>query len=313
VETLTSIAAATPLGVVRALDLVVRRRVEGLLMGDHLSTTLGQGTELAQVRPYQPGDDVRFIDWNVTARTSEPHVKVHIAERALTTWLVLDTSPSMRYGTADRTKAELAEGVALAVGQIACRGANRLGVTTFGGGKAVTLRPTQGRAGLLHLLAALREADSAARLATVDHTTGASVAAATESLGEALARTAQQNRQRGMVVVVADFRGTRDWKMPMLQLCARHDVLAVEVRDQREQELPNVGELWLVDPETGRQLRVDTRNRKLRQRFAAAAEAERTTVAANIASTGADHVVLTTSGDWLQPLASFLIRRKMGR
>src|SRR3954454_3601424 len=147
-------------GLVHALDLVVRRRVEGLLAGDHLSTTLGPGTELAQVRPYVPGDDVRYIDWAVTARPHQPHVKVHVAERSLTTWLVLDASPSMRFGTATHTKAQVAEGVALTVGHIATRGSNRLGITTFGGGGTTTLRPTQGRAGLLNLLAALRDAET---------------------------------------------------------------------------------------------------------------------------------------------------------
>ena len=143
-----------PSSVLRALDLTVRRRVEGLLAGDHPSALLGVGTELAQVRPYQPGDDVRRIDWNVTARTMEPHVRVHVSERALTTWLVLDGSPSMAFGTADRTKADLAEGVALAVGHLACRGANRLGVIGFGGRSPLSLPPTQGRAGLLGLLSA---------------------------------------------------------------------------------------------------------------------------------------------------------------
>src|SRR5436309_10515639 len=122
-----------------------------------MSMLLGIGTELAQVRPYQPGDDVRRIDWNVTARTNEPHVRVHVAERSLTTWLVLDTSPSMAFGTADRTKAELAEGVAMAVGHLACRGANRLAVVGYGGPAPLSLPPTQGRHGLLGLLAALRD------------------------------------------------------------------------------------------------------------------------------------------------------------
>jgi uncharacterized protein (DUF58 family) len=292
------------MAVLRALDLSVRHRVEGLLAGDHPSTTLGQGTELAQVRPYQPGDDVRFIDWSVTARTTEPHVRVHVAERSLTTWLVLDTSASMQFGTADRTKADLAEGVALAVGHLACRGANRLAVVAVGGPRSITLPPAQGRAGLLALLAALREVEGSP---APDSTPAA------ETLADALARVARLNRQRGLVVVVGDFRGGREWTIPMGQLCRRHDVLAVEVRDRREQELPDVGELWLVDPETGRQLRVDTRRRSLRERFATAAEAERAALASELASLGADHVVLTTEGDWLKPLASFLLRRERQR
>src|SRR5215207_10155293 len=124
---------APPAALLRALDLTVRRRVEGVLEGDYRSVRHGHGTELAQVRPYQPGDDVRAIDWNVTARTGEPHVRVHVAERSLVAWLVLDVSPSMAFGTADRRKADVAEGVALALGYLATRRGNRLGVVTFGG------------------------------------------------------------------------------------------------------------------------------------------------------------------------------------
>src|SRR5918912_2561745 len=121
-----------PDALLRALEIDIGRRMEGLLAGDYRSTLLGDGTELAQVRPYVPGDDVRRIDWNVTARTREPHVRVEVAERAVVTWLVLDTSPSMQFGTAERRKADVAEGVALAIGHVATRRGNRLGLVTFG-------------------------------------------------------------------------------------------------------------------------------------------------------------------------------------
>ena len=124
-----------PDGLLRALDITIGRRMEGLLAGDYRSPLLGDGTELAQIRPYVPGDDVRQIDWNVTARTGEPHVRVQQAERVLVTWLVLDTSPSMQFGTADRRKADVAEGVAIAIGHVATRRGNRLGVVTFGDGE----------------------------------------------------------------------------------------------------------------------------------------------------------------------------------
>ncbi|MGH2371109.1 MAG: DUF58 domain-containing protein, partial [Chloroflexota bacterium] len=124
--------------------------------------------------------------------------------------------------------------------------------------------------------------------------------------GEALRRTGRLARQRGVVVVVSDFRGPRDWRRPLLHLAGRHDVLAVEVRDPREQALPDVGDLWLIDPETQRQLRVDTGNGKLRERFAAAAAAERDDLAAELRAARARHVVLSTSGDWLRRLATCL-------
>jgi uncharacterized protein (DUF58 family) len=284
-------------GLLRALDITVARRMEGLLAGDYRSRLLGQGSELAQIRPYVLGDDVRQIDWNVTARTGEPHIRVQQAERVLVTWLVLDTSPSMTFGTAERRKADVAEGVAIAVGHVATRRGNRLGVVTFGDTNPRSAPVRQGRRGLIGLLAALRE----------DGPPGETRVGAT-SLGEAIRRTDALARQRSFVVVVSDFRGPNDWRRPLLQLAGRHDVMALEIRDPREQELPNAGELWLVDPETGRQLRVDTRSPKLRRRFAEAAAAERAQLAKSLASMGVRHAVLTTSGDWLRELALFLRR-----
>jgi uncharacterized protein (DUF58 family) len=284
-----------PETLLRALEVSIGRRIGGLLAGDYRSVLLGEGTELAQVRPYVPGDDVRRIDWNVTARTGEPHVRVQLAERVLVTWLVLDTSPSMQFGTADRRKADVAEGVAIAIGHVATRRGNRLGFVTFGDRNPRSLPPRQGRLGLIGLLDALREErpDEGERVGAT-------------SLGEALRRTGALARQRAIVVVVSDFRGPQDWRRPLLELAGRHEVVAVEIRDPREQELPNAGVLWLVDPETGRQVRADTRSPALRARFAAAAANERGELARTLASAGARHVVLGTSGDWLRSLAVFL-------
>jgi uncharacterized protein (DUF58 family) len=284
-------------GLLRALDISIGRRVEGLLAGDFRSNLLGSGTELAMIRPYVAGDDVRRIDWAVTARTGEPHVRVDLAERVLVTWLVLDTSVSMQFGTADRRKADVAEGVAVAIGHLSTRRGNRLGVVTLGGEESSAIPPRQGRVGLVGLLAALRaeppvEGPGSTTLAT------------------ALRRTGALARQRSLVVVVSDFRGDREWRRPLLQLAGHHDVVAVEVRDPREQELTNVGLLYLVDPETGRQLRVDTRSRRLRERFAVAAAAERAELKRSLSSVGVRHVVLSTSGDWLRPLVTFLRRSR---
>jgi uncharacterized protein (DUF58 family) len=286
-----------PQALLRALELTIGRRVEGLLSGDYRSSLFGQGSELALVRPYVPGDDVRRIDWNVTARTNEPHVRVDLAERVLVTWLVLDTSPSMEFGTADRRKADVAEGVAIAIGNLATRRGNRLGVVAFGDADPTSLPARQGRVGLIGLLATLHREPSNERPGQT-------------SLGEALIRAGAHARQRSLVVVVSDLRGPLDWRGPLLELASRHDVLAIEIQDPREQELANVGPLWLVDPETGRQLRVDTRSSKLRARFAKAARAERARVAETLSAVGARHVVLTTEGDWLRELALFLRRNR---
>ncbi len=275
----------------RALDLAIGRRVDGLLAGDYRSAFAGLGSELLQVRPYEAGDDVRRIDWNVTARTGTPHVRVELAERVLVTWVVFDSSASMAFGTADRRKADVAEGVALAVGHVATRRGNRLGVVAFGPDDMEWRRPRQGRRGLLIALGALRE-----------------VPAGKGSLGEALRIVDGLAVQRSLVVVVSDFRGPMDWHKPLLRVAGRHPTVAVEIRDPREQELADVGELRLVDPETGRQLRVDTSSSRLRERFKEAAAEERAGLVRLLSSAGVRHVALSTEGDWLRPLAAFLRR-----
>ncbi|HEY0417186.1 MAG TPA: DUF58 domain-containing protein [Gaiellaceae bacterium] len=277
----------------RALELTVGRRVDGLLSGDYRSAFAGLGSELWQVRPYEPGDDVRRIEWNVTARTGEPHVRVELAERVLVTWLVLDGSASMAFGTGDRRKADVAEGAAIAVGYAATRRGNRLG-TVFFGDEATVEPPRQGRRALLDTLRLLRELP----------------AGGSGTLAGALELTDRVARQRALVVIVSDFRGPPDWRAPLLRLAGRHTAVAVEVRDPREQELADVGELRLVDPETGRQLRVNTSDRRLRERYAAAAHEERRALVAALASAGVRHVALSTEGDWLRPLAAFLRRRE---
>lgn len=273
-----------------------RRRVGGLLAGEHRSVSLGAGAELAQVRPYEWGDDARWLDANATARTGEPHVRVHVAERALTAWVALDTSPSMQFGTADRRKADVAEGVVLALGRLATQRGNRVGLVSFGDGDPRALPPRGGRRGEVGLLRILR------REPAFEETGATSPAGALERVG-------RLSRPGALVAVVSDLRGPRDWRRPLTRLAARHDVLAVEIRDPREMELPDAGDLILVDPETGRQLRVDTSNQRLRERFAAEAAREREETAAELRRSGADHVVLSTEGDWLRAFAGFLGRR----
>jgi uncharacterized protein (DUF58 family) len=275
----------------RALDLAIGRRVAGILAGDYRSAFAGIGTELHQVRPYQPGDDVRRIDWNVTARTGQTHVRVELAERALVTWIVLDASASMGFGTADRRKADVAEGVAIAVGYAASRRGNRLGIVAFGPDAPFYRKPKSGRQGLLLALAAIKQRP-----------------AGSGTLHDALQLVGGVALQRSLIVVVSDFRGPMDWQPALLRVAARHPTLAVEIRDPREQELADVGELRLTDPESGEQLLIDTEDPLVRERFAAAADADRRELARMLTSVGVPHVALSTEGDWLQPLTLFLNR-----
>ncbi|HZA40316.1 MAG TPA: DUF58 domain-containing protein [Actinomycetota bacterium] len=291
---------ALPDVLLRRLNVKVRRRIDGLIPGDFLSMLLGAGTEIAQIRRYEPGDDVRRIDWSVTARMQEPHVRLQVAERALTTWMVIDTSASMTFGTQERRKLDVAEGVLLAVSHLATRGGNRLGIMTFGGDGSVTVPPSRERIGPLHVLKKLR-------------TEQATEGSPSSSMLETLDRAARICRSRGVVVVVSDFRGPHNFKRPLSRLAQRHHVLAVEVVDPREQELVDVGTVWMTDIETGRQLRVDTHSDRLRARFASAAEKERAEVRRLIRGCGCDHVVLSTEGDWLRRFADHLVKRHIRR
>jgi len=279
-----------PPALVDALDLVVARRAAGALPGDRRAAGMGTGTELAQLRPYEIGDDVRQIDAGATARTGQPHVKLHVPERTLTTWLVLDTSPSMAFGTAERLKADVAEGVALVLGRLAIRRAGRLALVTFGSGRPRLLPPRGSRPAFVALRRALAEGVS-----TDGH-------ADAEGLSHALIRTAKVAAQPGFVVVVSDFRDQTNWTRPLGALRARHSVLAVEVRDPRESELPAVGRLALVDPETGERIEVDTSRPRVRERFAELERERRDEIARELRRLHVEHVSLSTDRDWLLDL-----------
>jgi len=283
-----------PAGLVDALDLAMARRASGALPGERRAPGVGAGTELFHLRPYEPGDDVRQLDPAASARTGIPHVRLHVPERALTTWLVLDVSPSMAFGTADRLKADVAEGVILVVGRLAVRRGGRVALLTSGAGAQRFVPPRSGRGAFGPLQRALAEGVSPDGYHDP------------EALTRTLRRVAQLARHPGLVVVVSDFRGPRTWRRALAALRARHATLAVEIRDPREGELPEVGHLALVDPETGERVEVDTHSARLRERFAEAEREERAEVAGDLRRALAEHIVLTTQGDWLRSLGSRL-------
>jgi uncharacterized protein (DUF58 family) len=278
-----------PTALVEALDLAFVRRAGGVVAGEHRAAGVGSGTELAQLRPYQPGDDVRQLDPSATARTGIPHVRQQVPERLLTTWLLVDVSPSMAFGTADRLKSDVAEGVVDVLGVLSVRRGGRVGLMTYGAPETRLLPPRGGRGARVGLRRAL--AEGVAR----DGTDG-------ERLALALVRIGRLASLRSLVVVISDFVGPTDWARPLAALATRHTLLAVEVRDPREQELPGVGRLAMVDPETGARVEVDTSDRKLRERFAQAAREERAGVAAAFRRAGVEHVTLSTSGAWARQL-----------
>ena len=287
---------------VRRLSLQVARRLDGLLQGDHLGYLPGPGTEPAEARAYAPGDDVRRIDWAVTARTGDPHVRQAVAERELETTLVVDLTPSMSFGTVRSEKREVAVALAAAVGHLAGGPGDRLGAVVLSDRvRHVPARPGRLAAlALLHVLQTTRPADGAG-----------------PSLADGLRLVANPPRRRGLVVVVSDLletgTGEPSWAGPLRALARRHDVVVAEVVDPRELELPSVGVLRLVDPETGRHLEVQTASPRLRERYAEAAAARRAAHATAVRRAGAGHVVLRTDRDWLVALAGHLAARRRTR
>ncbi len=283
-----------PQRVVEALDLVVARRTAGALPGDRRAAGLGAGTELAQLRPYEVGDDVRHIDPSATARTGEPHVRLHVPERTLTTWVVLDVSPSMAFGTTGRLKWDVAEGVALVTARLAVRRAGRVALATFGAGVPRLLRPRGSKPGLVAIRRALGEGVAPDGLSDPS------------ALAGALRLIRKLAGQPGLVVVVSDFRDQEDWESPLGTLAARHSVLAVEVRDPREGNVPAAGHLALVDPESGERVEVDTSIGAVRRAFARAEAEDRDRIARELRRLRVEHVVLSTDRDWLRDLGRAL-------
>jgi uncharacterized protein (DUF58 family) len=279
-----------PAPLVDALDLVVARHAAGALPGDRRAAGMGAGTELAQLRPYEVGDDVRQIDPAATARTGEPHVRLQVPERTLTTWIVLDVSPSMAFGTTQRLKADVAEGVADVLGRLAVRRAGHVALMTFGAGKPRLLPPRGSKPGFVAVRRALSQG-----VAPDGHNEP-------HGLAHALGRVGKVASQPGFVAVISDFREHQGWTRPLGALAARHSVLAVEISDPRESELPAVGRLALVDPETGERIEVDTSRRRVRERFAELERKRREEIARELRRLHVEHVALATDRDWLLDL-----------
>lgn len=285
----------------RRLRLTVGRRLDGLLQGEHLTPLPGPGGEPAEARPYNPGDDVRRIDWAATARTVQTQVRTTTAERELETWVLADLTASMDFGTVRWEKRDLAVATVAAVAHLTEGPGNRLGAVVLRAGGAAPL-VVPARAGRQAQLALLH---------TLAGTPRAAAGASAPSLADGLARLERPARRRGLVVVVSDLLGPPEaWERALRRLATRHDLLVAEVGDPRELELPAVGVLRLVDPETGRQLEVQTSSRRLRERYAAAAHDRRAGVAAALRRAGASHVVLRTDRDWVLDLARHVAARR---
>ena len=291
--------AAARAAVLRRIELDVLRRLDGSAAGDHLTTGIGPGSERAGARAYEPGDDARLIDWNLTARSAETFVRTTEAEREIDTWILVDRSPSMDFGTVGAEKRDVALGAAAAFGMLTVRGHNRLGVLIAGTERSQPYPPRAGRGWLMAGLAAIHGTPRQTERAPDD-----------TDIAAAMRRLLVAKQRRSQIVVISDFLGTDDWAMPMRALAQRHQVVAVHVTDPRELELPAVGMLAVVDTETGRQRYVQTRSPALIARYAAAAAQRHADISRAIVSGGAEHLHLSTSRDWLTDTLQFATGRK---
>jgi uncharacterized protein (DUF58 family) len=290
----------------RQLEMAVTRKLDGLLQGDHQGLVPGGGTEPAESRLYAPGDDVRRMDWNLTARTAVPHVRTTIADRELETWLVVDGSASLDFGTAACEKRDLALAAAAAFTFLTVRGGNRVAASLFGP-EAAVVPPRSGRSAALALLRRLEQRGRAP-----DGSRAATPAPST-TLAEALRRLRLTAKRRGLVVLITDLIDQSPWQRELRALALRHEVVVVEVRDPRESSLPAVGLLMLVDPETGQRVEVQTSNAGVRARFAEAAAARHAANARQVQAAGAAHLVLSTDRDWLFDIVRFVAARRKRR
>ena len=290
-----------PEQVLRRLELTITRRLDGLLQGDYQALLPGLGSEPGDSREYQEGDDVRRMDWSVTARTTTPHVRDPVADRELESWAIVDCSASLDFGTANCEKRDIALAAVAAVGFLTTRTGNRMGALVVRPDGMIRLPARSGRTPLMALLHTLAVRDRADGSGPTD-------------LGAAIQHHLSARRRRGLTVVVSDFLSPPGWERPLTGLATRHQVLAVEVVDPRELELPNVGYLTLVDPETGRRMEVQTAKASLRARYAKAAAEQRAEIGAAIRRSGAQHLVLRTDRDWLGDIVEYVLaaRRRRG-
>jgi uncharacterized protein (DUF58 family) len=297
--------APTAEQLLRRLEWNVIRRLDGVLQGDHRTLMRGGGVDLADLREYQPHDDVRHIDWNVTARMQQPYVRQFHEDRDLTAWFLLDLSGSVDFGSAGTTKLSVSAGFVAVLARVITRHGNRAGAVLYGRGVEGVLQPGATRRHVLTLLQRMRAPRPAA-------TPG--VAGSGTALAELLQAAAGVMRRRSLVFVVSDFISTPGWERPLAQLAQRHEVVAVRLVDPLEMEIPDVGLVTLEDAETGEQLFIDASDPDFRERYAAIAEQQEAALFEALAQSGADTLELATDDDLLDALLRYAdLRRQRAR
>ncbi len=293
---------ATPEQLLRRLEWTVLRRLDGLLQGEWRTLWRGAGIDLAELREYQHLDDVRHIDWNVTARLQQPYVRQFTEDRELAAWFLLDVSGSVDFGSAERTKLALASGFVATLARVLTRHGNRVGALLYGQAVEGVMPPRATRVQVLELLQRMRRPRP--RSAPGGRTT----------LGDLLRAADAAMRRRALVFVVSDFISEPGWEQPLARLARRHDVVAVRLWDALEMTLPDLGLLTVEDAESGEQLFLDTADPALRQHYAEHAGAQEERVLQGLATSGADVLELATDDDLLDALLRFAdLRRQRAR
>ena len=321
----TSTADAEPL--LHRLEWTVLRRLDGLLQGGYRTLWRGSGLDLADLREYQHGDDVRHIDWNVTARLQIPHVRQYTEDRELSAWFLLDLSGSVDFGSGERTKLALSEGFVAALARLLTRRGNRVGALLYHPGAAdpsqrlVVVPPGAGRLQVLQLMSRMRQPPATApksafapRRSTATQTAAALAMPGATRLADLLGRAEGVLRRRSLVFVVSDFISEDGWAEPLGRLARRHEVLAVRLLDPLEMALPDIGLLTVEDAETGEQLLVDTQDPAFRQRFETMAVEHEQRLRDQLVRAGVDVLELATHDDLLAALLRYVaLRRQRAR
>jgi uncharacterized protein (DUF58 family) len=286
----------------RRLEWRVVRRLDGRATGDYRTVHRGTGLDVADLREYLPGDDLRHIDWNVTARMDAPYVREFLEDRELTAWLLLDTTASMGFGPIARHKGHVLTELATTIAYVLVRGGNRVGALLFGGPgtEGVTIPPRSGRRQVLLLAKALLEGPRKGNGAPTD-------------LGLLLRSAAGIAKRRGLVVVISDFLSEPGWELDLGRLAQHHEVVCLRVTDPREHDLPAAGLMWVEDSETGEQLFVDTDDPGFRARLAAAADDHAAALRLAVTRTGAELHDVSTSDDLVHVLGRIAALRASRR
>ena len=296
----TPTPASTPERILQRLDWQVIRRLDGLLQGDYRSLLYGHGLDFADLREYQPEDDIRYIDWNVTARMNTPYVRQYVEDREITAWFLLDLSPSMDFGGVERLKRTVLIDFVTTLARLLTRHGNRIGAIFYGGGVE---RMIPARGGRLQVLRLINDLLKQPRLPQAPFT----------DLTPLLAAGLHSIKQRSLVFIISDFISAPGWERPLNVLNQRHDVLAIRMWDPREVELPDIGVIVMEDAETGEQLYVDTHDKKFRQRFQAAAQRREANWHTAFKRAGVDVLTLSTEEDLVRAIVRFATLRRQRR